>query len=252
LIDHAHPDLFLSPALRKGGTTPAFELKFLVDGAQRAHAMAWARANLACDPHGEAARDGAYAVTTLYLDTPEGDVYLRSPGYRGCKYRLRRYGNSRELFAECKVRDGDQVSKTRATVVQAGDPLPPGPDRFAVNGSAWFADGVRAMRLAPAALIAYERHAFAGTGPADAFRVTMDRAIRGVLWTNWQVSELQGGTELMADRFVLEFKFVGALPGPLKRLMGELSLAPGAVSKYRLCRDAFAEASRPVHSRESA
>ena len=39
---------------------------------------------------------------------------------------------------------------------------------------------------------------------------------------------------MLSGQVILELKYSGALPAPFKRLIEEMVLAPGLVSKYRL------------------
>ena len=45
---------------------------------------------------------------------------------------------------------------------------------------------------------------------------------------------------LLDGLVVCEFKFSGAMPGPMKRIVAAERLAPAGVSKYRACVRAFA------------
>src|SRR5262249_22260166 len=111
---------FRSPSLDlPGSVAPAFELKFLVDEDRARAAEAWARHHLVPDPPGDPALGGASGTTSLYFDTPELDVYHRSPKYRRRKYRVRRYGAEPWTFLERKSKWGDRVAKRRSRVHEA-------------------------------------------------------------------------------------------------------------------------------------
>lgn len=110
------PTAFESPSLQRGVSSAAgaaFEVKFLLDEALAAAVEDWARRRLVIDPHGDPARGGAYRTTSLYCDTPELDVYRRTPGYKRRKFRLRRYGEANWVYFERKSKSGDRVSKRR-------------------------------------------------------------------------------------------------------------------------------------------
>src|SRR5438093_147544 len=107
-------DAVQSPGLGAGRALgPAFELKFQLPAAEAHVIEVWARQNLTPDPHGQ---HGTYRITSVYCDTPQLDVFHRSPGYRRRKYRLRRYGDSPDVYLERKTRRGDRVKKKRAAV----------------------------------------------------------------------------------------------------------------------------------------
>jgi hypothetical protein len=232
---------FESPSLAAptAAIGPAFELKFLLDesGAQRVEA--WAHAILAFDPHGDPARCGAYLTTSLYCDTPELDVYYRSPSYRRRKFRARRYGNAPWIYLERKSKRGDRVAKRR-TPIGEEELTPLGlPMSLVTWPGHWFHRSVVARRLGPACRIAYERTAYVGTCSEGPLRLTLDRRLRGMLAEGWNLGPFEGGLPLLASRVILELKFCSALPLPFKQLIQELSLAPSPVSKYRLCREAW-------------
>src|SRR5207302_7532649 len=107
---------FESPSLAVRGGGAAYELKFLLDETRAQEVEAWARLRLALDPHGDPALGGAYRTTSLYFDTPELDVYHRSPSYRRRKFRVRRYGSAPLAFLERKAKWGDRVAKRRTSV----------------------------------------------------------------------------------------------------------------------------------------
>jgi len=213
-----------SPSLYSAGesTLHAFEQKFLVDEATAQAIVAAARAQLRPDPHADGG-DGAYAVTTLYLDTPGFDVFHEAPELEGAKYRVRRYGQESRVWLEKKTRRGDRVWKQR-TAASIGEEL---------TGSSWFHDEVRAREFRPVLAVAYRRAAFFGSGDQGPFRLTLDRGIAGSPRTAWDLSEVTAGIGLETERVVCELKFRDALPSLFKRLVAELRLTPTNFSKYR-------------------
>jgi hypothetical protein len=218
---------------------PAFELKFLLDEARAQEVEAWARERLVLDPHGDPALGGAYETTTLYTDTPELDVYHRSPSFRRSKYRVRRYGSAPWVFLERKSKGGDRVAKRRATV--PGQELAglAQPTSHLTWPGHWFHRRLLERRLGPACRIAYQRMAFVGSCPEGPLRLTLDRQVRGVLTGDWALDAFVGGAALLSGQVILEFKFRSALPAPFKALVQAMQLSPAAVSKYRLCREAW-------------
>jgi hypothetical protein len=230
----------LSPALRAPSGPPAYELKFLLPAPLAAQVEAWAAEHLAYDPHADSARDNAYRIHTLYLDTPEWDVFRRSPRYGRRKFRLRRYGTERGLFLERKTKAGERVSKRRTCVPDtelsrltggADDPTWPGE---------WFRHRLLARWLRPACLVTYDRVAFVGSGAEGQLRLTLDRHIDCTPADDWVIAEAVGGRRLFADEVVLELKYQTALPTLFKRLLGEFRLSPRPASKYRLAVEAWA------------
>jgi hypothetical protein len=241
------PVLFESPSLgRPAGEAPAYELKFLLDEGPARDVEAWAGRRLALDPHGEPELGGAYRTTSLYCDTPELDVYHRTPSYRRRKFRVRRYGEAPWAFLERKSRWGDRVTKRRSAVPTEELAHLAHPMSLVDWAGHWFHTRLLARRLGPACQVAYQRTAYVGACPEGPLRLTLDRRVCGVLAGAWAVAPFEGGLPLLPGRVILELKFRSALPAPFKELVRLLRLAPTAVSKYRLCREAWGAALREV------
>jgi hypothetical protein len=226
---------FVSPSLcHPGGDSalgPAYELKFLVSSAEANAVEAWARHRLHPDPHG---LDGTYQTTTLYLDTAHLDVYHKSPGYRRCKHRLRRYGDDELLHLERKTRRGDRVRKRRELIGLAELPRLLEAD----GGGTWFGPRVRVRQLVPGCWLGYARTAFAGTTPGGPVRLTIDRDVVGMPATGWDVPAELAGLALLPSEAILELKFRIALPGLFRGLLETLAARPAGGSKYGRCVEA--------------
>jgi hypothetical protein len=234
------PGCFESPSLgsSSGGAGPAYELKFLLHEAQAREVEDWAQRRLALDPHGDPALSGAYRTTSLYCDTPELDVYHRSPSYKRRKFRVRRYGSAPWVFLERKSKWGDRVKKRRTTLPGEELALLDHPMSLVNWPGHWFHRRLRTRRLGPACLIAYRRTAYVGSCADGALRLTLDRHLRGLLTGGWDLEPFEGGLPLLAGQVILEFKFHLALPVLFKELVQEMRLRPANVSKYRLCWEA--------------
>ncbi len=245
---------FESPSLVApvSGAGPAFELKFLLPESQGQEVEAWVRSRLALDPHGDPALDGAYRTTSLYCDTPEQDVYHRTPTYKRRKFRVRRYDAAPWVFLERKSKKGDRVAKRRVAVPDEELPQLTHPMSVLSWTGHWFHRSLRFRRLQPACLIAYQRTAFVGPGPHGPLRLTMDRRIRGILSNNWHPVPFEGGVPLLIGQTILELKFRMAMPTLFKELVQTMRLNPGTVSKYRLCREVLQVAATQTAHRETA
>jgi hypothetical protein len=231
---------FESPSLcASAGEAPAHELKFLLEEARAQEVEAWARRRLALDPHGDPALGGAYRTTSLYCDTPELDVYHRTPSYKRRKYRLRRYGPAPWAFLERKSKWGDRVAKRRTAVAEADLALLGHPMSLVNWPGHWFHLQLWERRLQPACRIAYQRTAYVGSCAEGPLRLTLDRRAYGILTGEWTVAPFEGGRLRLTGCVILEFKFRSALPALFKELIAGLRLSPCAVSKYRLCREAW-------------
>ncbi len=208
------------------------------------------------DCHGEPQLGGAYRTNSLYLDTPELDVFLRSPWYRRRKFRIRSYASSSGLFLERKTRRGDRVSKRRSEVTHAELAHLTSPEPRPDWPAHWFHRRVHKRRLVPACLIAYQRTALVGSDPDEGLRLTLDRNLVGQMTDAWSLPLPEAGRPLIADRVILELKFRAALPALFKQMIGALQLTTSGVSKYRLCREAWqtptAQATRSTAERRDA
>jgi hypothetical protein len=224
-----------SPGLRAhAGGGPAFELKFELSLEDARRMKDWAGRTLQPDPH--AGPDGSYRVTSVYCDTPDFDVFHRSPGYRGSKLRIRRYGSTPLVFLERKHRRGDQIRKRRVEV-DPGD-LPRLSDASAPPAewqAAWFAAHALKKRVAPTCRVGYRRTAFFGVSGGQAVRLTIDEDVIGVPARGWDAQPLQDGLALMPGRALLELKFHDSMPELFRGLLPELPLRTAGVSKYRRC-----------------
>ena len=212
---------------------PAFELKFLLDEDRTNAVEAMARRSLSLDRYADPTRGNAYPTTSLYTDTPEFDVYRRTPAAGGCKYRVRRYGAHGPMFVEQKIKSGDRVRKRRESVrlpelaaVGLGESLPGWP-------GVWFRDGIAEQKLRPICRIAYDRVAYLGVADGGTVRLTLDRNVRGQNTDRWEVEPVGETPVLLEGQVICEFKFRLAMPGIFKAIVEELGLAPSTVSKYR-------------------
>jgi VTC domain len=245
------PESFASPSLASAGdgAGPAFELKFLLDARQALEVEAWARGRLALDPHGDPALGGAYLTTSLHFDTPELDVYHRSPGYRRRKFRLRRYGAAPWAFLERKSKWGDRVEKRRTPVPDEELALLASPLSVVTWPGHWFHRSLLARRLGPACRVSYQRTAYVGACAGGPLRLTLDRRVRGAPAGDWGLGPPGAALPLLRGQVILELKFRAALPGPFREVVEGMRLGPSGVSKYRLCREAWG---LPAPRREAA
>jgi hypothetical protein len=217
----------------------AFELKFLLDEPRAEAVEESVRGRLPLDPHGDPQLDGAYATTTLYLDTANLDTFHRLPPFKRRKYRLRRYGREPRIFLERKTREGDRVRKRRADVPDEEVALLANPLAVVTWPGHWFHQRVLRRGLRPACVIGYERTAYTAVTAEGPLRLTLDRRLRGWPCTAWEVTPRDGGLAFLPGQAILEFKFRTALPALFKELIRHFGLAPGSASKYRRCLQAW-------------
>lgn len=230
-----------SPSLAhaNGHVTPAFELKFLVDPATAASVTQWACSQLRPDPHGLPALGGAYETTSLYSDTAAMDVFQRAPSYRRRKFRIRRYGKEALAYLERKAKSGTKVTKRRTLVELSEISRLSSPTTDSNWDGDWFHRSLLLRRLMPACLVSYQRLAYFSMNGSMPMRLTIDRALRGQLTSDWRLDTDDKAVPLMQDHMILELKFHSSMPALFKGLVEELGLTPQPVSKYRLCRSAW-------------
>lgn len=225
----------LSPSIQRtvGEQMAAFEMKFLIHDSVAARVESWAVDAMQRDAFADLANGGAYQTTTLYLDTPQHDVFHRAKGFRASKFRLRRYGSEPRIYLERKTRQGDRVSKRRCDVPMCEmETLSKGALDEAWPG-AWFHERVLGFPLQPSCRLTYDRTAFVKLTDDGPVRMTLDRRIRGLMAGAWDLTPLDAGHGILPEHVICEFKFRGTMPGLFKEVIHTLQLEAGSVSKYR-------------------
>ncbi len=212
----------------------AYELKFLIDVDRASRIMEWARTHLHADPHAGGAHGDGYHVNSLYLDTPNMDVFHRSELYQRRKYRLRRYGTDSKVWLEVKQKRKGLVRKHRVSIddsqiehraTGAIDPVWEG---------AWFRQRLDEHGLRPVCQMTYRRFARVGTTINGTMRLTIDDSLAGCLANGWQVphSPLEG-ISLLQNQRILELKFQVVMPVIFRQLVEQEQLLMTSFSKYR-------------------
>lgn len=231
----------VSPALLLPNGSAAYELKFLLDETTARQVEVWLGPHLMLDPHADPALGNAYRVQSLYLDTPNRDVLHRRAPHRRRKFRLRRYGSGQGVFLERKARWGDRVAKRRGWVPAEEIERLREPSADPAWVGHWFHRRLLAYELRPVCQVSCERVAFIGSVEGQPVRATLDRKAHALLAADWNDGEPRGGVPFLTGQVILELKFRSSLPGLFRRLMQELMLNPGPVSKYRLAMQAWGQ-----------
>lgn len=224
-----------------GGTSNAvppasgtYEIKFLIDDTLGQGIRDWARQHLQPDPHAAPEFQEGYLVNSLYLDTPEFDVYHRGDGFRQRKYRLRRYGSEAAIWMELKRKNAGQVRKRRTLVTEAelpGKLLFPPDERWEGR---WFQERLTALQLRPACQVTYQRFAYVGTASSGPIRLTIDSDLHCQAAEGWSVptSPLKSN-RLLRNHQILELKYRESVPATFRGLIEDFRLSVSAFSKYR-------------------
>lgn len=217
------------------------ELKYVIDEPQVQAIHQWARQRLGVDPHCSPELVDSYDVHTLYLDTPQLDVYHRSGTAGATKHRIRRYGNDGTLWLECKRKKQNVVRKNRIAVpeCEVWNRIVVG---TASAGQAWcgdwFVERIARRQLEPALEVHYRRFARMARCEAGSVRLTIDSQLQTNQVNGWQGAPLLNRS-LPTDRrnlapvHILELKFNNHMPHSFKELLTEFPLALSGFSKYR-------------------
>lgn len=213
----------------------ASEVKFQVPEFVGEEILEWAASRLAPDPNAlEDSQTGAYSITSLYFDTEEFDVYHRNGSFGRSKYRVRRYGPSKVVFLERKLKTRGLVSKRRGSVgVEELSRLHESEPDASWQGF-WYHQRLLARQLKPICQIGYHRIARVTMTEHGPIRLTIDRSIRTVPLSLVGFNDLGPGIQLSEDQVIVEFKFRVGMPVLFKELVEKFGLTPKRISKYRL------------------
>jgi hypothetical protein len=223
---------FLSPSLGRSQAN-AYELKYLVDHNLGREIQRWAAERLLADPHGDVLRNGSYLTTTLYCDTPQLDVFHKSPSFRRRKFRLRRYGSGMQAFLERKSKTGRQVRKKRTSIPLTELHFLENPVSTGDWDGYWFHRRLLLKGLAPVCALSYERTALGKSTDAGNVRLTLDRHLKSQRLASWTFPKPDTGIPVLAGRTILELKYQDTLPVLFKELLELFRLQPSGHSKYR-------------------
>ena len=228
--------LSISPSLNvRESREFASEIKFQVPEFVGEEILDWAATRLSPDPNAlDDAQTGAYQITSLYFDTDEFDVYNRNGSFGRSKYRVRRYGPSKTVFLERKLKTRGLVSKRRASVGVEELSRLHGPEPDASWQGFWYHQRLLARQLKPICQIGYHRIARVTMTDHGPIRLTVDRCIRTVPLSLVGFDDLASGTQISDDQVIVEFKFRMGMPVLFKELVEKFGLTPKRISKYRL------------------
>lgn len=210
----------------------AAEIKFVVSPAVARRIREWAREMLAPDPHGHGAHGDEYRITSLYLDTPELDVFNRQGSYGRAKYRVRRYGQDDLVFLERKLRTSSCLVKRRTSLNIDDLGIVESTDGSRWAGS-WFSERIAARRLQPVCQVTYDRMARVGVSADGPIRLTLDEHLSANFANGFEF-DADAGRPVLASEIILEIKFRRAVPAIFRQLVETFQIAPAPISKYRL------------------
>jgi hypothetical protein len=215
------------------------EIKFLVDPPTARRLREWARAHMSPDPNGGGPYSDEYQTTSLYLDTPQLDVFHRRGSFGRAKYRVRRYGDTSTLFLERKLKNRGLLHKRRTAVeVEALGRLTMADAGARDWRGHWFHRRLLARQLRPICEISYMRTARVTLNDDGPVRLTIDEAVQARPAEELRFA-MAPGVPALERQCIVEFKYRDLPPVLLKRLVQDFALEPQPVSKYRLSVEAL-------------
>jgi hypothetical protein len=224
----------MSPSLNGADTNRIpRETKFLVPQEVAAQVRTWAREAMQPDPHSIPALDHAYHVRSLYLDSPELDVFHRRGSYARGKYRIRQYLPAGIVFLERKLKSRGVVRKRR-TETRLQDLLHLLQKPVFQWAGSWYHRRLEVRRLKPLCQITYLRYPFVERNSSADLRLTIDSQIRALPTQQYHFHDGAEGARILAEQAIVEMKYFGETPTLFKEMMDRFELTPQPVSKYRL------------------
>jgi SPX domain protein involved in polyphosphate accumulation len=221
-----------------------YELKYLIPDWQVDAVRRAIEPFCVLDPNSAQSPSHEYAIQSLYLDTPNRDLYRisRERRARRWKARVRRYDGSDTVFLEVKNKDHDMVKKPRARIAAAGwveRVLGPWHGE-ASAAERLFCQRLERYGLQPTLMVRYLREAWLSTVDSYA-RVTFDRQVVCQPWTDWSLdADPRNWVALDGERtmlgvprgVVLELKCLRAVPRWLCNVTRNAGLQKIRYSKY--------------------
>jgi hypothetical protein len=229
-----------------------YERKYLLTEETALKVRRFVAAYVPHDQHMNGHDSEGYVVHTLYLDSPQLELYRRSVSNEKNRYKLRiRFYDLTETspaFVEIKRRMGDTIHKQRAIVSkQAARSLVAGEvigasELLVSNDSAAralmeFSELRDRIGASANVFVHYQREAFAATS-ADGTRVTFDRRVAAEPFNISHSITPNGNRQYLTPAcVVLELKHFGHAPLWLSDLAATFELRRSSFPKYIRCFD---------------
>ena len=226
-----------------------FELKYRVSETTARAMRQFVRCYLQPDGFAARAPEFAYAVHTLYLDSPDLALYEATNGgdKNRFKLRIRFYddGPDAPAFFEVKRRKNECISKLRAKVRRdAVQPLLGGewpqirhlakPDAKQLFALQEFCRLIRMLNATPRSHVAYRREAWMSRTD-NSMRVTFDRQVQCEAQfsprLHAEVSE-SAAVQPFESEVIFELKYTNRMPHWCGELIRAFGLVRGSAAKY--------------------
>ncbi len=227
-------DIIQSPSLGSGaGSKFASEVKYVVSLELAEEIRTWSRENMQPDPNGSGNAGDNYTITSIYLDTEDFAVLQRKGSFGKGKYRIRRYGESPQVFLERKLKTRGLISKRRSQI-SMGDLLRIAADEPESDWQGyWYHRRILARRLRPVCQISYQRTARMLMSPSGPLRLTLDEQVTAVPTDQIEFQNV-APTPLTIGGVIVELKYRQQMPALFEELVQRLGLKPQPSSKYRI------------------
>lgn len=224
-----------------------YERKFVVPEHMAEAVRSFVSSYLPYDDYIRPDEPYGYRVCSLYLDTPNFNLYRQScDGIKNrYKLRVRFYGDRDDgpAFLEIKKRTTETIHKLRAAVskqsaeavlrgywISADDLI--SPSDASRRALAEFCECRERLHAEPTAFISYRRIAYVSR-TAESVRVTFDRQIAGHPYhADMGLSVPQQDAFVVVDGAVLELKYNGRAPRWMHDLITSFGLQRRSFPKY--------------------
>lgn len=233
-----------------------FECKYMIPLQQVPAVRRWIRMFLEPDPFTATRPDGSYPICSLYLDSPDLQLYrMTECGAKNrFKLRIRSYSDDpmSPLFFEIKRRMDRTIRKSRVSLCRAGaHAVLSGrvrPGDVAVDEDMHHLDTflhlMRHVAAGPVTRVHYKREAYESTAN-DKVRLTLDQSLCFMETLGYEFA--LGGREWARATMggvLLEMKFTDCYPQWVAEMINHFELRKIPFSKYGTC---VKGALQPVH-----
>ncbi|MCA9060939.1 MAG: polyphosphate polymerase domain-containing protein, partial [Planctomycetaceae bacterium] len=219
--------------------TRRIELKYQVSHELARSLRDWAAIHMQPDEYAAHSPDCVYQITSLYLDTPEYDIYHRQSDRVRGKFRLRRYGTESTIWLERKRKSGNVVRKRRTAISQKEVEKLIDADEGRTTTATekpeqWFRELIQQHQLQPVNIISYRRFAAVGQSDYGPVRFTIDDRIHSQPANGWHIPQGMAPTsDLLPGEQIVELKFMDVLPPLFRQLLMDYPISATGFSKYR-------------------
>jgi len=220
-----------------------YEMKYVITESRAEAITQFIKPYTTLDHYSRLRTDGAYPITSLYLDSENLQLCRESLcGHKNrFKLRIRSYNNDPDYpkFVEIKRRINTVIIKSRTPLIQrdintllSGSPLPTQDSETAQEAVNQFILYMHSINAKPVIAIRYKRQAYENNA-VNRVRITIDRNLQHNTEMPFNLS-LDGGSwqSCHLNGVILEIKFTGRYTAWLDAMIKQFNLQAKSVSKY--------------------